>query len=166
MGLDEDNELSSDTHLSPQHTGSSGIVPRRGILYSDASFCAPPLEKSAQYSCGCTQQICHFDVIMMSFYYRWSWRLGLRWDPFLSLGRQSIHSQTISKCGKRVCMVFWATLTCGELLLNQRCNCIWHLGLKFSDSLRLLQGVGHKPWEGCEVSRDNWSSLICTINNK
>ena len=160
------------TDLWPQLTGSSGIVPRNGMSYSEANFFAPPLEKSAQCSCGCTEQRCQSDVIIMSFYCRQSWRLGFRLYLFLPFGRQSasipgqgLHWVSFPDHPKKwkEGLVFWVTLTWRELLEKECCNCILQLRLQLSDLFRWLQGVGYKAWEGCEVSRDSWEQAVRQI---
>jgi len=122
------------TDLCPQCTGSSGIAPRRGISYSDASFSAPPFEKSAQCSCGCTEQ-------RSSLYCRQSLKLGLScfyWKTISLFPGISIESrsQTIPKSGKRV----W----CSEWHLHGgsywKKNVATALRLQLSDSL-----------DGCKV---------------
>ena len=161
MGLDADNKLSLDTHLSPQRTGSSGIVPRRGMLYSDASFSAPPLEKSAQCSCGYTTDIM-------------SGKAGsLGWDCvcFCPLEDNQSHSQVRppSSLIPRSCQKVergsawcseWHSRCMGELLQKECCNCIRHLGLEYSDSLDCCKAWVTKAWEGCEVSRDSWEQAV------
>ena len=137
------------TDLCPQCTGSSGIVPRRGISYSDASFSAPPFEKSAQCSCGYTEQ-------RSSLYCRQSLKLGLGCFYWKTISLFPVSFPDHPKKWKEG-LVFWVTLTWRELLEKECCNCsetpaFWQF--------RWLQSVNYKTWEGHEVSRDSWEQAV------